>query len=435
MGMCNKNHFLLLLLIAFLGNVFGHTNEARYDNVRLYRFFIETEDQVKMLQKLENTSDSYSFMGHARHANQNLTVMVAGHKIAEITELMHRYQLEGTILLYNMQELIDKEKLSIMPKSTPAESFDWSHYHHLDSINRWLDWHVSHHPQLKTIQLDLSYEQRPLRGVMLSKDPANTAVFLECGIHAREWISPASCTFILNELLTSDRPDVQRLAQNFNWIIFPVVNPDGYHYTFEADRLWRKNTRPYGLCRGVDLNRNFASDWNGPGASMDPCRYDFAGGSESSEPETKSLAAFLRDNVGQYRIQTYFSIHSFSQLVMFPYGYTNQKVANYNDLVSIGLKGAQAIKNKHGKKYVSGATIETIYPTSGASVDWVYGDLGVPIVFTFELRGPPDSNNMFVLPANEIIPTAEELLEALIAMLDQATRLGYYTRDTTKEDL
>lgn len=408
---------------------------ARYDHFRLYRVLIRTQAQVEMLQQLEEQSDSYSFMGHARQPNQNLTIMVAPHKIAEITELLDRYDLEGTILLYNMQELIDREQSTIKPKNTRPEDFSWHFYHHLDTINAWLRLQVSRHPYLELVELSASYENQSLYGVKLAKNPANSAIFVECGIHAREWISPASCTFVLNELLNSDRADLRQLADNFNWIIFPVVNPDGYRYTFEGDRLWRKNTKPYGICRGVDLNRNFASDWNGPGASSDPCRYDFAGGSEASEPETQTLASYLVEHVPKLRIKSYFSIHSFSQLVMFPYGYKTDRVPNYDDLVAIGRKGVEAIERTHGMKYVSGAMIETIYPSSGDSVDWVYSALGVPVAYTFELRGPPDSTNMFVLPAEEIIPTAEELLAALVAMLGEATRLGYYEGDADKEEL
>uniref|UniRef100_A0A182KB79 Zinc carboxypeptidase A 1 n=1 Tax=Anopheles christyi TaxID=43041 RepID=A0A182KB79_9DIPT len=416
-------------LLAFLAG--AGADPARYDHFRLYRVLIETQAQVEMLQQLEKQSDSYAFMGHARQPNQNLTIMVAPHKIAEITELLQRYELQGTILLYNMQELIDREQATIKPNTTRPEEFSWQFYHHLDTINEWLRWQVSRHPELELIELGASYENRTLYGVKLAKNPVNSGVFVECGIHAREWISPASCTFVLNELLTSNRPDIRQLADGFNWIIFPVVNPDGYRYTFEGDRLWRKNTQPYGVCRGVDLNRNFASDWNGPGASDDPCRYDFAGGSAASEPETRALVRFLEAHVQEWRIRTYFSVHSFSQLVMFPYGYRVDRVPNYDDLVAIGRKGVEAIERTHGVRYVSGAMIETIYPSSGDSVDWVYSALGVPVAYTFELRGPPDSTNMFVLPAEEIIPTAEELLAAFVAMLgdaavDGAARYDHY---------
>lgn len=335
-----------------------------------------------------------------------------------------------------MQELIDREEFTVMPKGTDPEHFDWQHYFQLDTIHKWLDLQASKFPTILTvIPLQASYERNLIKGVKLSKKSGNTAVFVECGIHAREWISPAVCTYILNELLTSQSPEILDLAENFDWFFFPVVNPDGYKYTFQSDRLWRKNRQPYGLCRGVDLNRNFESNWNGIGASSDPCAYDFAGGSAASEPETKVLQQFLKENAASSRIRTYFSMHSFSQLIMFPYGYKVDRVDNYDDLKTIGERGSEAIRRTHGKEYLSGAMIETIYPSSGDSVDWVFSECGVPVAFTFELRGPPDSTNMFVLPAEEIVPTAEETLAAYVAMLKAARELGYYASEEQKGEL
>ncbi|XP_019530940.2 zinc carboxypeptidase [Aedes albopictus] len=435
---------LLLLLVVVDGHGCSATgvavdpsNKARYDHFRIYRVLLENEEQVQLMQQLENRSDSYTFMGHARHTNQNLTIMVAPQKIAEMTDLMERFKIGGSVLLYNIQDLIDKEDSTVMPKKTSPEQFDWQHYFHLDTIHKWLDLQVSKHPSiLQSIPLEASYEGNLLKGVKLSKKQGNTAVFVECGIHAREWISPAVCTYILNELLTSTDADIQDLAENFDWFFFPIVNPDGYKYTFEADRLWRKNRKPYGICRGVDLNRNFESDWNGIGASSDPCAYDFAGGSAASESETQVLQKFLKENAHTSRIKTYFSMHSFSQLIMFPYGYTADKVQNYDDLQTIGERGSEAIRRSHGKEYLSGAMIETIYPSSGDSVDWVFSECGVPVAFTFELRGPPDSTNMFILPAEEIVPTGEETLAAYVAMLKAARELGYYgSGETHKGEL
>ncbi|XP_055586732.1 zinc carboxypeptidase-like [Uranotaenia lowii] len=410
-------------------------NRARYDHFRLVRVWLETEQQVTAMQELENRSDSYAFMGHARHPNQNLTIMVGPQKIAEMADLLDRFDIRGTVLLNNIQDLIDREQATIKAKGTPPEQFDWIHYFHLDTIHKWLDLQASKYPFLTVIPLQASYESNLIKGIKMSKKEGNTAVFVECGIHAREWISPAVCTYLLNELLTSEVPEVRDLADNFDWFFFPVVNPDGYKYTFESDRLWRKNRKPYGLCRGVDLNRNFASDWNGIGASSDPCAYDFAGGAEASEPETQVLQKFLKENVGPSRIKTYFSMHSFSQLIMFPYGYTTDKVNNYEDLKAIGESGSEAILRTHGQKYVSGAMIETIYPSSGDSVDWVYAECGVPVAYTFELRGPPESTNLFVLPAEEIIPTGQEILAAYIAMLNTARNLGYYSAVDQKGEL
>lgn len=74
-------------------------DKARFDYYRLYRLSIKTDEHVKMLQELEEKSDSYTFYGHANYAGQELTIMVAAHKIAEITDILERFNLEGRVLV------------------------------------------------------------------------------------------------------------------------------------------------------------------------------------------------------------------------------------------------------------------------------------------------------------------------------------------------
>lgn len=220
-------------------------------------------------------------------------------------------------------------------------------------------------------------------------------------------------------------PEVQELSRNFDWLVIPVLNPDGYVFTFEKDRMWRKNTRPQGRCRGVDLNRNFDVNWNSVGSSNDSCQCNFGGSNAFSEPESSAMGNFLAEMKEICKIRAYFSLHSFSQLFMFPYGHTTQRVENYLDLKLIGEKAVEAIKQTHGKEYLTGSSIETIYPNSGSSVDYAYSQQ-IPIVFTIELRGARDSPNLFVLPAEEIIPTGKEALNAIKVCLNEARKIGYF---------
>lgn len=175
---------------------------------------------------------------------------------------------------YNFQANIDAVEKTVKPVNTSATDFDWRNYYHLETIYAWLDHIVEKYNKfVKPIQVGTSYEGVPIKGVKLSHKANNTAIVVEGGIHAREWISPATATFILDKLLTSEDKDVQDIAQNFDWIFFPVINPDGYKATFEKDRMWRKTRQPFGLCRGTDLNRNWNSQWNKSGSSSDPCAY------------------------------------------------------------------------------------------------------------------------------------------------------------------
>lgn len=97
----------------------------------------------------------------------------------------------------------------------------------------------------------------------------------------------------------------------------PVLNPDGYVYSHEYDRFWKKSrsrhiSRPSGIinsamtwlqkkkisdrvCYGVDLDRNWNYQWGKRGSSKSPCNEFFAGPVPFSEPETKALSEFLMD--------------------------------------------------------------------------------------------------------------------------------------------
>lgn len=333
---------------------------------------------------------------------------------------------------YNFQDAINEQFRSVQPPTTPGRQMDWMHYYHLDTIYDWMDSLIADNPdRVQPIELGNSYESRRIRGVKVSAGPASphhqrTGIFIEAGIHAREWISPAVGTFILDQLLHSNEPHIRRMASTFDWYIVPVLNPDGYAFTFGGDRMWRKTRKPNGVCVGTDLNRNFEAHWRSIGSSADPCAEDFTGPAAASEPESAQLSAWLRAHRNGARIETYIALHSFSQMLMFPYGYTDRKPGNYADLLRIGQAAVRAAAKRYGTPYQTGSGHDIIYPTSGGSVDWAFDELHVPIAFTMELRGAAESAALFNLPAAEIVPVGEELLDGLAAMLDEAKGLGYY---------
>ena len=98
---------------------------------------------------------------------------------------------------------------------------------------------------------------------------------------------------------------------------------DGYVYSHEKDRDWRKNRRPVNsLCYGVDPNRNWDAHFAELGASQVQCSLTYPGPAPFSEPETKSLSDFIA-NVP--RMTTYFSFHAYSQILLLPYIMAIQK--------------------------------------------------------------------------------------------------------------
>jgi murein tripeptide amidase MpaA len=238
-------------------------------------------------------------------------------------------------------------------------------------------------------------------------NPTNKAIWLDGGIHAREWISPATVTYIVNQFV-EQWEDQPKFIQNIDWYVLPVVNPDGYEYTHEVDRLWRKNRggAGSGRCAGVDLNRNFGYKWGGQGASRQPCAETFAGATAFSEPETKALQDFMTTSAADFK--AYVTFHSYGQYILYPWGYDRTVPPDHKELDKVGKDAAEKIQKLNGTPYTVGPSGSLLYPASGASDDWAKGALGIKFSYTVELR---DSGRYgFILPAHLIEPTAEEAI-------------------------
>ncbi|PNF39274.1 Zinc carboxypeptidase A 1 [Cryptotermes secundus] len=398
---------LLILTTAF-------ANRATFDNYQVHRVVPENQEQLNILKDLEDDPNGLSFWVGPSRIQKAVDIMIPPHMLPRFNDILASINLKSEVYIGNVQHLIDTER----PKVRPTVDFGWTDYYTLDEIYAWLDFLNETYPGVVTpIVGGESYEGRQIHGVKVSHRAGNPSVVLEGGIHAREWISPATVTYILNKLLTSQDPVMQDLVQSFDYYVFPVVNPDGYVYTHTTDRMWRK-TRSQGgnRCFGADANRNFDFHWLEIGASSSPCSDTYAGSAPFSEIETRVLSEYLTSIADQF--DAYLTFHSYSQLLLFPYGHNNDNVSNYDELLALGQAAVSALANNNGTQYAVGNIYSTIYPTSGVSMDWVRGVFNTPYTYSWELRDK--GNHGFLLPADQIIDTAEETLVSLIVILRHA---------------
>ncbi|UCG16723.1 MAG: hypothetical protein JSV19_01540 [Phycisphaerales bacterium] len=246
------------------------------------------------------------------------------------------------------------------------------------------------------------------------------AVFYEATIHAREWISAPVVLFLADRLVNQydTDPCIQGLVDRTHFYLAPCVNPDGYVYSWDVERLWRKNRSDNGGgIYGVDLNRNWAEGWGGPGSSADPDSELYRGPYAFSEPETVALSQFIISNPA---INTFMDYHSYGQLVMWPYGYTSAEPPepDRSTFYMVGGEMQRLIQDVHGETYGAGPIHSTLYPASGVTVDWVYGDQG-RFAFTIELRSRTAIPGV-ELPPDQIIPTCEESLPGILFLSEWA---------------
>lgn len=254
------------------------------------------------------------------------------------------------------------------------------------------------------------------------------------GQHAREWVSPMTVTYIASRLVDGYGSDIEvtELMNSVRFVIVPVLNPDGYLYTWSTERYWRKNRRDNpGSFEGVDLNRNWDVSFGGDGTSSDPSSDVYHGPSAFSEPETSAL----RDLGLSYGsdLAAHIDYHTFSQLILWPLGYEVGLVTPEPDrsfFQSLTGDMSDLIQSISGVFYNPIQSWQ-LYAAAGTCSDWFYDGAGVPSL-TIELR--PDENNGidgFSPPASVILPTAQENFEAAKLFAGRTTQPLVFDHDNT----
>ncbi|XP_062141796.1 zinc carboxypeptidase A 1-like [Drosophila sulfurigaster albostrigata] len=430
------NKSLLFALFGLLATLaVGQAERVRYDNYRLYKANAANEAQLAVLKDLEGSSDSILFLDGVHIVGKDVQMVVAPHKVPDLLDLLGRAEIKYELQSKDFQKSMDEvdEKVAIKGRvgmtGRADDQYNWEQYYELEDTYTWMIQLASKYPHVVTlIEGGKSYQRRSILGVKISKSLSDKpGIFLEAGIHAREWISPAAATFIINQLLTSEVDSIKELADNYNWYVIPHANPDGYVYTHTTNRLWRKTRTPYGSCYGADPNRNWGFHWNEVGASDSPCSDTYAGPEAFSEIETYSLSQYIASI--KDKIQLYISLHSYSQYLLYPYGHTNELPDNVKDFEQVFDAAIAAVSQRYSTKYTGGNIYDAIYPAAGASTDWAYGTQDVRMAFCYELR--PSSNSIltgFRLPAEQIIPASEELLDSIVAMAAEVKALGYFDK-------
>uniref|UniRef100_A0A8D2IJL6 Carboxypeptidase A1 n=1 Tax=Varanus komodoensis TaxID=61221 RepID=A0A8D2IJL6_VARKO len=324
--------------------------------------------------------------------------------------------IQYDIMIEDLQSLIDEEKLDMARQRSvlqTTETFNYAAYHNLDEINAFMDLLVTEKSNLVSkLQIGKSYEGRPINVLKFSTGGIKRpAIWIDTGIHSREWVTQASGVWFAKKV--SD-PSLTSILNNFDIFLEIVTNPDGFAFTHSQNRMWRKTRSHHsGLsCIGVDPNRNWDAGFGGPGSSGNSCTETYRGPYANSESEVKAIVDFVQDHGN---IKAFISIHSYSQLLLYPYGYTTQKAADHEELDALAKKAVNALASLHGTKYRYGSITAAIYPASGGTIDWTY-DQGIKYSYTFELRDT--GRHGFLLPASQIVPTAEETWLALMVIME-----------------
>jgi len=380
-----------------------------FTGFQVYRAVAKDQEEAAYLQSLRMIRDHYDFWTEVR-INGPVDIMVPPGLQGQLETDLELKGISHEIIIPDVQKLIELEKIAAPNKDTPnpRHSMTWTEYHPLEDMYSYLDYLEETYDFVSTEVIGQSYEGRDMRVVSVCRGGCGNkkAVWIDGGIHAREWVSPAAVTWMLKELVENDA-EHSDLTEGLDWYILPDANPDGYAFTISNNRMWRKTRSDNGgilHCKGVDANRNWGFHWNEGGSSNDKCSDTYHGPSAFSEVENVHVSKFIEARKEQ--LIFYNSIHSYSQLILLPWGYQSQTPDDYDTMYELALKGGDALHDVHGKTYETGCIPCMLYIASGSSTDWAHGEAGIGFTTSMELRDT--GLHGFILPADQIIPTAEE---------------------------
>lgn len=335
-------------------------------------------------------------------------------------------------------------QISSIP-SANTENIFFNDYQPLSVIRPWLSLLRSMFPtHVRLLSIGESYEGQTIPAVRVGVHPTNDeephasrqTIVVSGGSHAREWIGTSTVNYLLWSFITSygKSATITKLVEQYDWVFIPTINPDGYDYTWNNDRLWRKNRQPTNLrfCQGVDIDRSFSFQWDGEQSRSNPCSESFAGDEAFESVEARALADWARNETENHGVEFvgFLDLHSYSQQVLYPYSFScDDQPPNEEDLEETALGLAKAIRlAKGGHFYTVGRACEgnvavfrdgkdrKIFPRmetgGGSALDWFYHEMHVKYAYQIKLRDTGSYG--FLLPRENIVPTGKETLDALL---------------------
>jgi len=348
-------------------------------------------------------------------------------------EGMSGSQVAGVASLKALQKLKDRgirviKQTSLRVISTEDFPTADSAYHNYAETEAELKAIAASAPELASVfSIGQSWQGRAIsalrlnttaKGTQASKKPG--AVFMGTH-HAREHISTEVPLLIAKWIVENrNRADVKKLLEDRDVYFIPIVNPDGAEYDIATGKYrWqRKNMRKNSDGSvGVDLNRNYDFRFGGPGASDDPDSDTYHGPSAFSEPESKAVKAFFE---ARSNLKTFISYHSFSELVLYPWGGADEPISDQR-----ALKAYKAMAEKMaGWTGYTAQQSSDLYVATGDTCDWSWEKRKV-FSFTIELTPASQWAGGFYPGAAVISSAVQKNLQPvlyLIGLADDPTR-------------
>ncbi|CAD5116373.1 DgyrCDS5270 [Dimorphilus gyrociliatus] len=415
---------LLTICLAFVAAVFAAQDTPDYEGYHVVYVIPDTEHQVEWLMQLEG-KDGIDFLKSTRKVGVAAEIIIPKEQVSSSYKLFSMLEMRYFTVTENAAADL---KRNFLMRNDKPRVFDINDFNTFEDILAGLDDFVARCPSGASCTLEdigNSPQGRPIRLLKITKPGTRKIVWFDSAIHAREWLAPATNLKLLDAIISQQDSNAVSLFNKYDFYFVIVMNPDGYVYSWQdfTTRFWRKNRSPNvgSSCVGTDLNRNYDANWLNDGTSTNPCSDTYGGSSAASEVETQAVQNYLR-NIGS-NIISLTTIHTTAQMILIPYGHTDANgecayPSDHQDQLAAANAFADGIENTFGTSWDRGTVCTTIYPASGATMDFAYDTAGIKYSFTPELRGPG-----FDPPASAIQPSFDEVWNGVVDLMAQIETL------------
>ncbi|XP_037934056.1 carboxypeptidase B [Teleopsis dalmanni] len=410
-------NFKLLIGLLFCGIAFASAES--YEGYKVYDINAKNVFEKEFLFQLSK-DEKYDFFHLPKQIGTPSRVLVEPNDQYELENLLNKFGIQYIVIDENFGESVQAERMqnALMRSLSSGQRISFNSFQRFDDINAYLDQLAKSYPSRVSVKtVGKSYEGRNMKTITITNGDGvqnKKVIFVDAGIHAREWIAPAGALYIINQLVENYAANAN-LLKTYDWVVLPVVNPDGYEYSHVASRNWRKTRKPVtSSCAGTDGNRNFDFHWGEVGASTLSCADTFRGQAAFSEPETQIVRDIMHSLTG--RAKMYLTLHSYGNYLLYPWGYTSALPATWRDMDEVAQAGANAIKAATGTKYTVGSSTNVLYAAAGGSDDYAHASAGIPISITMEL---PAGGSGFNPSTSQITPFCSETWIGIKAMAEK----------------
>ncbi|MFJ7148711.1 M14 family metallopeptidase [Streptomyces sp. NPDC100445] len=329
----------------------------------------------------------------------------------------------------------DVQPLGAAPQRAGARLYDFpsadSKYHNYAEMNAEIDQRLAAYPGIMSRRvIGKSYQGRDIVAIKVSDNVATDEdepeVLFTAHQHAREHLTVEMALYLLRELGAGygTDPRITRLVDSREIWIVPDLNPDGGEYDIASGsyRSWRKNRQPNAGSSyvGTDLNRNWNFEWGCCGGSSGSTSSEtYRGSAAESAPEVRVVADFVRGRVvgGRQQIRAGIDFHTYSELVLWPFGYTYADTAS--GMTADDAAAYQAVGRKMAAS--NGYTPEQssdLYITDGSIDDYLWGTQKI-FDYTFEMY-PASGGGGFYPPDEVIERETSRNRDAVLQLLENA---------------